>query len=640
MQGRAGMDFGIVNAGQLGVYDQVPEDLRAVAEDVILDRDSGAGERLLELAQAYKGGGARQEKNLEWRDWPVEKRLEHALVNGIADYAEEDAEEARAQLGRPLDVIEGPLMAGMNVVGDLFGSGKMFLPQVVKSARVMKRAVAYLEPFMEEEKAALLAAGGVEKANTKVLMATVKGDVHDIGKNIVGVVLACNGYEVIDLGVMVPAQEILAKAKEHKVDVIGLSGLITPSLDEMVHVAREMERQDFHVPLLIGGATTSKVHTAVKIDPGYSKGQTVHVLDASRAVGVVSNLVGTKYDETVAAVRAEYEKARLAHARAQGATKRVPLAAARANAPVFEWGTYLPPRPSFTGVRTHEIALETLVPYIDWTPFFASWDLHGRYPAILEDERVGEAARQLYADAREMLDRIVSERLVGAKARFGFWPANASGDDIRLYADEHRRDPIATFHTLRQQQEKRAGRPNMALSDFVAPEKPDWLGGFCVTAGHRRGRGGQGAGEGRRRLRRHHAEGPRRSSCRSLCRAPARGGPPRAMGLRARGSADPRCADRGRLPRHPPGTGLSRTARSHREGDALQASGAGDDRRRAHLVLRHVAGRQRLRPLFRASGGPLFRRRQDRAGPGGGLCGAQRDGACGDRAVAVADPGV
>ncbi len=481
--GRVGMDFGIVNAGQLGVYDQVPDDLRTVCEDVILNRDPGAGERLLELAQAYKGGGAKAEKDLSWREWPVAKRLEHSLVNGIADYAEEDAEAARAELGRPLDVIEGPLMAGMNVVGDLFGSGKMFLPQVVKSARVMKRAVAYLEPYMEEEKAALLAAGGVEKANTKVLMATVKGDVHDIGKNIVGVVLACNGYEVIDLGVMVPAQEILAKAKEHNVDVIGLSGLITPSLDEMVHVAREMERQDFHVPLLIGGATTSKIHTAVKIDPGYSKGQAVHVLDASRAVGVVSNLVGTKYDETVAEVRADYERARAAHARAQSTSKRLPIAAARANAPRFEWGTYLPPRPSFTGVRTHEIALETLVPYIDWTPFFASWDLHGRYPAILDDERVGKAATQLHTDAREMLDRIVSDRLIAAKARFGFWPANAVGDDIRLFADEARSAPLATFHALRQQQEKRAGRPNVALADFVAPGKPDWLGGFCVTAG-------------------------------------------------------------------------------------------------------------------------------------------------------------
>jgi 5-methyltetrahydrofolate--homocysteine methyltransferase len=485
---KAGMDMGIVNAGQLAVYEAIDPDLRALCEDVVLNRRTDATERLLDAAPRFKGDGSGAVKaaDLEWRSWPVAKRLEHALVNGITEFIHVDTEEARQAAERPLHVIEGPLMAGMNVVGDLFGAGKMFLPQVVKSARVMKQAVAYLMPFMEAEKAAT---GLCERsAAGKVLMATVKGDVHDIGKNIVGVVLACNNYEVIDLGVMVPAQKILETARREGVDIIGLSGLITPSLDEMVHVASEMEREGFAIPLLIGGATTSRVHTAVKIHPNYKQGQAVYVTDASRAVGVVSSLMSSDakvgYVETL---RAEYRRVAEAHARSEADKQRLPLEKARANRMRIDWGAYEPPKPAFTGTRVFRACdVAELVPYIDWTPFFQTWELKGRFPAILQDAEQGEAARQLYEDAQEMLRRIVEERWFNPKAVIGFWPANAVGDDIRLFTGESRVAERATFHGLRQQLSKRDGRPNLCLSDFVAPVesgRPDYVGGFVVTAG-------------------------------------------------------------------------------------------------------------------------------------------------------------
>ncbi|MFG1401448.1 methionine synthase [Xanthobacter sediminis] len=484
---QAGMDMGIVNAGQLAVYDEIEPALREACEDVVLNRRADATERLLALAEGFKGQGReKKEADLTWRTWPVEKRLEHALVNGITDYVEADTEEARAAVARPLHVIEGPLMAGMNVVGDLFGAGKMFLPQVVKSARVMKQAVAYLMPFMEKEKAEM----GLSAASAagKVLMATVKGDVHDIGKNIVGVVLQCNNYEVIDLGVMVPTAKILETAKAEKVDVIGLSGLITPSLDEMVNVAAEMEREGFEVPLLIGGATTSRVHTAVKIAPRYERGQAVYVTDASRAVGVVSNLLNTETRGSyVAEIRAEYAKLADAHARADANKQRVPLAKARQNALKLDFSAYVPPRPSFLGTEVFEDHdLADLVPFIDWTPFFQSWELTGRYPAILQDPVVGGPARALFEDAQAMLKKMVEEKWVTARAVIGFWPANAVGDDIVLFRDDTRANPLTSLHTLRQQLARREGRFNLALSDFVAPMESgvaDYVGGFAVTAG-------------------------------------------------------------------------------------------------------------------------------------------------------------
>jgi 5-methyltetrahydrofolate--homocysteine methyltransferase len=484
---KAGMDMGIVNAGQLAVYEDIPSELREGVEDVLLNRRADGTERLLELAQRYKNDSTSvaEEVTLAWRAQPVDERIKYALVHGIADFVVEDTEEARAKSVRPLDVIEGPLMAGMNVVGDLFGSGKMFLPQVVKSARVMKKAVAYLFPFMEEEQA---------KAQTRepagrIVLATVKGDVHDIGKNIVGVVLQCNGYEVIDLGVMTPVQKILDTARETKANIIGLSGLITPSLDEMCHVAAEMERQGFEIPLLIGGATTSRVHTAVKINPNYKRGQTVYVADASRAVGVTSNLLSkTARDGFAEGIRREYEEIAVRHAAQRAPTKRLTLTQARLNKAKLDWSNYKPPVPKFLGVRSLEnYDLATLVPYIDWTPFFRTWELTGPYPLILEDATVGEAARSLFADAQTMLKKIVDEKWLTAKAAIGFWPAAATGDDIDLYADETRAAPIATLHTLRQQMVREAGRPNLALADFVAPRDSglhDYVGSFVVTTGH------------------------------------------------------------------------------------------------------------------------------------------------------------
>ena len=484
---QAGMDMGIVNAGQLAVYETIDPDLREACEDVVLNRRADATERMLTIAERFRSAGAREAKpqDLEWREWPVDKRIAHALVNGLTDHIEADTEEARLQARRPLDVIEGPLMAGMNVVGDLFGAGKMFLPQVVKSARVMKQAVAKLLPYMEAEKAA----GGDERQTAgTIVLATVKGDVHDIGKNIVGVVLACNNYEIIDLGVMTPASKILAVARERKAHAIGLSGLITPSLDEMVHVASEMEREGFDIPLLIGGATTSRVHTAVKIHPRYARCQAVHVNDASRAVGVVSALLSPETRAaTIQAVRAEYRKVTEAHERSEADKIRVPLVKARANALKLDWSAYRPATPSYFGARGFEWNdLADLARYIDWTPFFQTWELKGRYPALLDDPEQGAVARSLFDDAQAMLKRIIGEQWFAPKAVVGFWPAAAAGDDIELFADDSRAGPIATLYTLRQQLARRDGRPNVALADFVAPASSgarDYVGAFVVTAG-------------------------------------------------------------------------------------------------------------------------------------------------------------
>ncbi|WP_031433786.1 methionine synthase [Methylomarinum vadi] len=477
----AGMDMGIVNAGQLAIYEDIPEELRNAVEDVVLNRHPGATEKLLEIAEKYRGDGSSvaKQEDLEWRSWPVNKRLEHALVKGITDHIDEDTEQARQEAEKPLQVIEGPLMDGMNVVGDLFGAGKMFLPQVVKSARVMKKAVAYLMPFMDAEKSE------ERQANGKVLMATVKGDVHDIGKNIVGVVLQCNNYEVIDLGVMVPAEKILQTAREQRVDVIGLSGLITPSLDEMVHMAKEMERQGFDIPLLIGGATTSRAHTAVKIEPNYH-GPTVYVADASRSVGVVSSLLSTDMKETYSAkIRDEYAQVREHHKGRKAKTQQLTLEQARANK--FDYDGFQPVKPSFLGTKViNRFPLETLVWYIDWTPFFHTWELSGRYPAIFEDKVIGEEARKLFDDAQVMLHKIIAEQWLEARAVIGFFPANSRDEDIILYTDETRSEQREVLHHLRQQNAKAPGRPNYCLSDFIAPVdsgKPDYIGGFAVTTG-------------------------------------------------------------------------------------------------------------------------------------------------------------
>jgi 5-methyltetrahydrofolate--homocysteine methyltransferase len=483
----AGMDMGIVNAGQLPIYSDIPPDLLERVEDVVLNRRPDATDRLLEVADSVKGQAAAQATDLTWRNAPVAERLSHALVEGIADYIVEDTEEARRQAERPIHVIEGPLMDGMNVVGDLFGAGKMFLPQVVKSARVMKRAVAHLVPYIEAEKLARNDGDSQPRSNGRVLLATVKGDVHDIGKNIVGVVLQCNNYEVIDLGVMVPSARILETARREKVDIIGLSGLITPSLEEMSFVAGELEREGFTIPLLIGGATTSRVHTAVKIEPKY-RGPTVHVIDASRAVGVAGNLRSENLrPDYVASVRAEYQDVRTQRGSRKAEERRQSIADARRNRLAIDWSAAVPPEPCFTGIRAlKEYPLDQLVPLIDWTPFFQTWELAGHYPAILEDPVVGPAARNLFRDAGVLLDRIVSERLLQAQGVFGFFPANSVGDDIELYTDVERSQRRAIIHTIRQQMVKPPGRPNLALADFVAPREsriPDYVGAFAVTAG-------------------------------------------------------------------------------------------------------------------------------------------------------------
>lgn len=480
----AGMDMGIVNAGMMEIYEEIPKDLLERVEDVLFNRRNDATDRLLEIAESVKGSGSKGvQKDLEWRKQPVTKRLEHALVKGITDYIEEDTEEARQQFERPLQVIEGPLMDGMNVVGDLFGSGKMFLPQVVKSARVMKKSVAYLTPYIEEEKAA-----GGGSAKGKILLATVKGDVHDIGKNIVGVVLACNNFEIIDLGVMVSAQKILDAARKEGVDMVGLSGLITPSLDEMVHVAKEMQRQGFKMPLLIGGATTSKTHTAVKVEPQY-EGPVVHVLDASRSVAVASLL--TSSDENaknnyIIGIRKDYDRIRVQRANRTSTKKYLTLKRARDNKFEFDWSNYSPPKPDFLGVKVFDdYSIEELTSYIDWTPFFISWQMRGKYPSIFEDQKIGEEAKKLFNDAQSMLRRIIDEKWLTAKAVIGLFPANANeNDSVTLFAQNG--EPTSTLHFLRQQAEYAKGQPNFSLSDFIAPisaNKTDYLGAFAVTAG-------------------------------------------------------------------------------------------------------------------------------------------------------------
>ena len=482
---KAGMDMGIVNAGQLAVYDELPKDLREAVEDVILNRRDDGTERLLDVADRYRstGGGEARVEDLSWREQSVEKRLAHALVKGITTWIVEDAEEARQKFDRPIQVIEGPLMDGMNIVGDLFGDGKMFLPQVVKSARVMKQAVAHLQPYIELEK------DGGNSTNGKILMATVKGDVHDIGKNIVGIVLQCNNFEVIDLGVMVPCEKILQVAKEESVDIIGLSGLITPSLDEMVHVASEMQRLEINVPLMIGGATTSKAHTAVKIDPQYDRDVIVYVPDASRSVAVATQLLGLAKTKFVSDLHDEYIVVRERVANRKPREREIAYPAAVANGLQLDWQTYQPPCPTFIGTRVYDdFPLEQLVDTIDWTPFFITWELAGKFPKILDDKIVGEQARELYQDAQVMLTRIVDENLLIAKAVVGFWPCARTGpDELSVYADESRSDVIAALHHLRQQTEKQGGKPNASLADFVAPvdgQAKDYIGGFCVTAGH------------------------------------------------------------------------------------------------------------------------------------------------------------
>jgi 5-methyltetrahydrofolate--homocysteine methyltransferase len=479
---QAGMDMGIVNPAQLEVYDEIPAELRERVEDVILNRREDATDRLLEVADKYKdkGGSKAATIDLSWREKPIAERLSFALVKGIDQFIVEDTEEARQMFDRPIEVIEGPLMDGMNVVGDLFGAGKMFLPQVVKSARVMKKAVAYLMPFIEEGKEA-----GSETAG-KVLMATVKGDVHDIGKNIVGVVLQCNNFEVVDLGVMVPTQTILDEAKNHNVDIIGLSGLITPSLEEMVNVAKEMKRLNMNIPVLVGGATTSKVHTAVKIDPNYDH-PTVHVLDASRAVGVCSNLLSaTKRADFEADLKVEYQKVREARAKKQGQSNKMSLAEARAAKQPIDWSGFKAVKPTFLGTKTFkDYPLQDLVERIDWTPFFRTWELAGNYPKILEDDVVGETARNLFKDAQDMLKQIIDEKWLTAKAVIGFWPANATEDDsILLFKDDARSEELSRLHMVRQQIPKADGRYDHCLADYIAPSGEDYIGGFAVTTGH------------------------------------------------------------------------------------------------------------------------------------------------------------
>ncbi len=482
---RAGMDMGIVNAGQLAIYENLRDDLRDAVEDVILNRCDDATERLLDVANRYKDhvpSAKERKRDLEWRSWPVEQRLEHALVKGVDEFVVDDTEEARLATDRPLNVIEGPLMAGMNVVGDLFGAGKMFLPQVVKSARVMKKAVAHLIPFIEDEK------GGKISSNGKIIMATVKGDVHDIGKNIVGVVLQCNNFEVVDLGVMVSCDKILEVARRENAEMIGLSGLITPSLDEMVHVASEMQRLNFDVPLLIGGATTSPAHTAVKIEPNYD-GPVIYVKDASRSVGVAQALIGTASRVAlIEKTRSDNERRRQQHAGKKRLSPALSLADARRRRHSIDWSGYEPPVPTFMGRQVlDDIDLSVLRDYIDWMPFFNAWEFHGKFPAVLTDAIVGEAASSLYTDATDMLDRIVEERWLTARAAFGFWPANSDGaDDILVYADEDRSTPALRLCHLRQQRAKTAAQPQYCLADFVAPhhsDRADYVGGFAVTAG-------------------------------------------------------------------------------------------------------------------------------------------------------------
>ena len=476
-----GMGMGIVNPSMLEIYSDIDPVLLEYVEDVLLNRRDDSTERLLEYAETVKGSGKKKAIDLSWRDQNIEARLTHALVKGIVEFIDEDVEACRANYERPIEVIEGPLMDGMNVVGDLFGSGKMFLPQVVKSARVMKKAVAYLLPFIEAEK------GGKVESSGKILMATVKGDVHDIGKNIVGVVLGCNNYEILDLGVMVPAEKIIAVAKEENVDIIGLSGLITPSLDEMVHIAQELEKAKLNIPLLIGGATTSKVHTAVKIDEHYNRGQTVHVLDASRSVTVAESLLGEKKETFIKELQIDYDKLRLQHEKHLKAKKLIPIAEARANALQLSFDNGRIQKPKKLGATIIDnVTISDLIPFIDWTPFFQTWELHGRYPNILKDEIVGEEAVKLFKDAQEMLEKIQKENWMQAKGVLGLFPANSVGDDIEIYSDIQRSKTLYIQRTLRQQAKKAKGQPNLALADFIAPKSKDiidFIGAFAVTSG-------------------------------------------------------------------------------------------------------------------------------------------------------------
>ena len=638
---RAGLDMGIVNAGMLEVYEEIDPTLLQLIEDVLLNRRPDATERLVDFGEKLKAeaaGPAAAKQEDEWRRAPVEERLSHALVKGIDAFIEVDTEEARQKFERPLQVIEGPLMDGMSVVGDLFGAGKMFLPQVVKSARVMKKAVAYLMPYMEAEKAARAAAGETVRTQGKIVLATVKGDVHDIGKNIVGVVLACNNFEVIDMGVMVSCEKILERAKAEKADLIGLSGLITPSLDEMTHVAREMERQGFKLPLLIGGATTSRAHTAVKIAPAYSE-PVVHVLDASRAVPVTTSLLSPENKPAfVAQHRAEYENLRRIHGTPR--TKLVSLETARKHRTPIEWRAEDLPAPAFLGTRVLEdVPLETLRPFIDWTPFFHTWELKGVFPRILEHEKYGEQARQIFAEGNALLDQMVKERSIRARGVYGFFRANAVGDDVELYGADGKR--LTRFHFLRQQAAKDDGEPSRCLADFVAPKETGPRRShrrFRGHDGHRPARGVRQVPRRERRLQRDHGGGAGRPAGRGVRRVPAQARP-RGVGLRPAGEAHERAAHSRGLPRHPSGGRLSGLPRPHREGDALEPDGrAARGRHRADRVVRDVARLQRERPLLCPPRRALLHRRQDRPRPGRRLSHAQRDDGAGGRALAGPEP--
>ena len=639
---QAGMDLGIVNAGQIAVYDDLDPELREACEDVVLNRRADAAERLLALAEKFRGAGqAAREVDLAWRDKPVDKRLAHALVHGITDFVEADVEEARLAAAKPLHVIEGPLMDGMNIVGDLFGSGKMFLPQVVKSARVMKQAVAYLMPYMEQEKDGR----AHTSSNGKIVMATVKGDVHDIGKNIVGVVLQCNNYEVIDLGVMVPAAKILETARAVEADIIGLSGLITPSLDEMCHVAAEMERQGFELPLLIGGATTSRVHTAVKIHPELPArpGGACQRREPRGRRGAGAD-VGRRQSPAMSPICAANTPRSPARMRARRRTRRGFRSPPRAPTPLkLDWsGAYQPPKPALLGAKTLiDYPIAELIDFIDWTPFFQTWELNGKFPAILDDAKFGAAARPLYDDARAMLDKIVAEGWFKASAVLGFWPAAAQGDDIVLFADETRAQPLATLHTLRQQLAKREGRANAALADFVAPRETglaDYIGAFAVTAGI-------GEDEVADRFKRANDDYSAilvKALADRLAEAFAERLHQRVRkefwGYEPNEALAAGRSDRGKIPRHPSGARLSGAARPHREGHAVPPARRRAHRHQAHGKLCHVAGRCGVRALFQPSAGGLFRRRQDRARSGRGLRQAQGLAVGRGRALAGADP--
>ena len=613
---RAGMDMGIVNAGQMAVYDDLDPELREACEDVVLNRRPDGAERLLALAERYRDQKSEHRvPDLAWRELPVEQRLSHALVHGVTDFVTDDVEEARLAAVRPLDVIEGPLMAGMNIVGDLFGSGRMFLPQVVKSARVMKQAVAHLLPYMDAEADKL----GTRAPVAKIVMATVKGDVHDIGKNIVGVVLQCNNYEVIDLGVMVPVDKIIETARAEGAAMIGLSGLITPSLDEMCHVASEMERQGLDIPLLIGGATTSRVHTAVKIHPNYQRGQTVHVLDASRAVGVAAALLSDDQRPAfIADTREEYARLAASHAGGRRTTPRASIDDARSNALVLD-PSKTPIAPSFIGTKsfTHYSVAE-LAEVIDWSPFFTTWDLAGRFPAIFDDERYGEAARSLYDDARVMLDRIIDGDWFDMGAVVGFWPAESEGDDIVVYADEARRQRRAVFHTLApaDDQARRRSQPGDWPTSSVGPGANDHIGGFTVTTGE-----GEDAISARFQLDNDdYSSIMVKALADRLAEAFAERLHQRVRSefwgyAPGRGTDDHR-ADRRAVRRDPAGARLSVPARPHREGHVVRsARRRGTARRAAHRELRDVAGIVGVRALHRPSRVPLLRHRQDRSRP-------------------------